>query len=1103
MWPALAILMISQASAGAVHNTGAAAACAFSPDGRRIAVALYRQVVLLNASNGARIGVLNGPIAQVNGVRFSRDGKRIAACGGLPGRFGELCLWDAVTLRPQGRFQALSDAFYGLDFGPTSNLIVVGSYDHRAALWDLPQQWAGTSPKPRILKDHIDSVYAAAYSPKGDLIATAAGDRTVKVWDAKTGRRRFTLSESTGEVHCVAFSPDGKRIAAGGADKSIRVWALGENSGTLQRQAFAHEGTVLQVVFTPDGRSLLTSGEDRVIKRFDASALVETKTYPPLQDWPHGLAVSPDGSRIAVSQHNGALVVLDSRTGVQLMQPLSGKNTAAAAPPQKLPTSSGIPGVPIGTRTAKPRNTGGPTLFTASLSATQPTGLQRGTSVRMTLLGARINNATQIYFDDPGISGRLVSPPDPNPGVLRVDVTASAGVAAGLHRLWVRTPLGATGSVVFHVSVRPEVAQKEPNNTPQSAQPVPSECTVIGALDQPGDIDCYTIAAKRGEEIVCEVTASAIRSRLQPVVTVLSPSGVPVAESRPVAGRTETAVGFRAETDGGYTLRISDFDGAGGGDVTYRLQIGHTPLVTGVWPLGLQKGTTGRFTVTGFNVPSTPVHVTAPAETSWGRTIPLPIENPLFSPALSRPIAIGDDPELLQKQGNTTRQQAQLMPVPGVVNGRLEGSAGVSNYYSFTAKRGQKLIVDVMARRLGSPLDSEIEILDSTGKPVERAVLRAVAQTEMTLNDRDSSTNALRIFNWDDIRLNDYVLVGREVIQVTELPKGPDDDMRFRSYRGQRLGFFGTTPEFHSVGSQVYKVQVHPAGSSFSPNGYPLTRLTYTNDDGGPLYGKDSCIDFTAPADGTYTVRITDARGLAGNDFAYRLSVHPPRPDFRVNPGFEHINVPSGAGATILVESERYDGFNGPIEVALEGLPSGYHCSSTTIEAGENSAILLITADENAPPMDAPVRLTARAAVDGKQIVHTAEAPYGGRLFTALSKPDIRFRTNLTQVTLTAGAEADLKAVAERLGNFGGRIPVLVQNLPFGVRVQNVGLNGVLITEEETERTFTLYAESFVKPMQRLIYVLGNVEGGVAVGAEQVLLTILPAKTEPRSTAAR
>ena len=456
------------------------------------------------------------------------------------------------------------------------------------------------------------------------------------------------------------------------------------------------------------------------------------------------------------------------------------------------------------------------------------------------------------------------------------------------------------------------------------------------------------------------------------------------------------------------------------------------------------------------------------------------------------------DAEIKQQPGNDTIAAAQIVPVPCVVTGALwngkMNTPAPAHYYRFAARKGQPLTLDVLARRAGSLLDSEIEVLDMQGRPIERAVLRSVGQTEITLNDRDSVIPTLRLFLRPDFGMKDYILAGREVIQIFGLPKGPDDDYLFRSYRGQRTGLFGTTPEHHTVGGMVYKVEVHPPGSTFSPNGMPLTHLTYKNDDGGPLYSRDSYLEFTPPADGDYLVRITDVRGQQGEKFTYKLRIHAPRPDFNIVFSPPAVSVPKDGSSVVTVECERQEGFSGEIAVRVEGLPTGFTATPGVIEAGEASTALRIAAAPGTanPAMDSPstYRVIATAAIGGRDVTHAIERDPKGHRVSIGAPSNVQIATDIREATVRPGGETVVEARITRLNGFKGRVPLDVRNLPYGVKVDDIGLNGVLINEQETSRKFVIRCEPWVKPQSRLFYVTANVEGGIPSTAHPLTLHI-------------
>ena len=130
-----------------------------------------------------------------------------------------------------------------------------------------------------VLKEHSDAVYGVSFSPDSKYLASTGADRAVKVWDVATGKLQYTLGDSTDWNYTVAWSPDGIHLAAGGVDKSIRVWRVDATGGRIAHSVFAHEGPVTRIAYSKDGKTLYSVGQDRVLKAWDAAAMVERKVY--------------------------------------------------------------------------------------------------------------------------------------------------------------------------------------------------------------------------------------------------------------------------------------------------------------------------------------------------------------------------------------------------------------------------------------------------------------------------------------------------------------------------------------------------------------------------------------------------------------------------------------------------------------------------------------------------------------------------------------------------------------------------------------------------------------------------------------------------------
>jgi hypothetical protein len=552
-----------------------------------------------------------------------------------------------------------------------------------------------------------------------------------------------------------------------------------------------------------------------------------------------------------------------------------------------------------------------------------------------------------------------------------------------------------------------------------------------------------------------------------------------------VLAEGSAALGFVARAAGTYAVGVRDREFRGGTDFGYRLHLGPVPVVTGVFPLAAPRGRTTAVHVSGVNLGSpagTTAKVTIPADAAPGSKVRVPLEGAAATAVGTAEVTVAEFPAVVLDP-----VAGADLRVPGSADGILT-KPGEAHTARFSAKKGERLVVEVLARRAGSPIDPVVEVLDVAGKPVPLGVLRATAKTSVTFRDHDSANPGIRLDAWNELGVDDYLYVNGEVVRLLALPKGPDDDAQFYQVGGQRVAFHGTTPLNHSNGVPMYKVELHPPGSTFPPNGLPLFPLFLRNDDGGPGYGKDARLFFDPPSDGTYQVRVTDARGASGPNHAYRVTVRQPKPDFAVSFGPTAPAVWKGGAVPVNVTVTRIDGFDGPVYVKLEGLLPGFSAPETFVEPGFTTTTfaLFASAGASAPP-DAKPKLVARAQVGGKEVVR--EAPGGAP--KVVEPGDIVTTVREQTVSIQPGKETKFTVDIARQGTFAGRVPVEVKGLPHGVRVLNVGLNGILITERDTSREVVLYAEPWVKPLEHPIVVLARREGTNAEhAAKSVLLRV-------------
>jgi hypothetical protein len=1063
------------------------AAVTFSPDGRTLAAGHGKTVRFYDVSTGCETATLGEHPGPVTALRFTPDGQALAAVGGRPGMFGSLVVWDIATKSKRHDLRGHADAILAAALAPDGRTLATASYDRLVILWDV------LDGKPlRTLKEHTDSVHGLAFSPDGLRLATVSADRTIKVWDVAAGRRLVTLSDATAEQYAVRYAPDGNTIFGAGVDRTIRAWRVAGETAELFRSAIAHEGPVLRMIVGPDGQSLYSCGEDRAIKVWDVATLSPRAALPTQADWPLDLALPADGSRLAVGRYDGSIALLDPKTGEELAV----LREAPTAPRDASVVAARADETPPKPELVRP----------ASLNPPSPRGAVRGSTVRVTLTGNGVGRADLVRFAEPTITASIVPAEKPDPNKLEVDLTIAPEARVGIHSFLVRTPLGTPAPQKLAVSAYAETTLAEPDDDATGAKLVSLPATILGTIDKPGDVDHLTFEAQAGRTLVFETLARPLGSGLDGTLSILDASGKLLASAEDSDTGLDPLLIFTPPTTGTYLLRVTDAEYGGSGNHFYRIAAGEMPRVASVFPLGVERGKSSRVELAGVNLGAdASATVDVPATSSLGSMRNVALATPDGRRSFnSRPVVVADGPQSVEAEGNDEPARANVVAAPGGVSGRIDRPGDI-DHFRFPARKGQRLILEVFGRRLHSPIDPGIDIFDASGSPLPRAVLRPVSETFLTFRDHNSTGRTFRLTTWSDFAIGDTVLLGRELLRVVEMPRNPDDEIVVeglglgRINSGERIGMLETTPEHHPSGQPFAKVEIHPPGASFPPGGTTPVTLYYRNDDGGPGFGKDARLTFDPPADGTYLVRVEDVRGLGGDGAGYHLVVREPRPDFQLSLSTDYPSVPRGASTVVTAGIRRIDGFDSPVDVTIEGLPPGITASPTRIERGQYAADLVLSAAEDAPAFSPPTWTVRGVAVPGSDssetpIEHILDpaGPEGGWI-TVTPAPNLKVTPSTDRVVLRPGERVELSFTVARAPAFDGRVPIDVRNLPVGVRVENIGLNGVLVTEKQTERSVSLYAEPWVEPTERPFFAVGKCEAaGTEHSSPPIVLEIAP-----------
>ncbi|HKR59134.1 MAG TPA: WD40 repeat domain-containing protein [Pyrinomonadaceae bacterium] len=227
------------------------------------------------------------------------------------------------------------NAVNGIAFSPDAKLMATAGGERTIKLWDV-----ATATELRSLVGHHDAVFAVAFSPNGKMIASGSYDGTVKMWDVATGDELRSLDAHAMGVYAVAFSPDGKTIASGGAEDSryeelhaIKLWD--STSGALLRSV-ERESEVRSLSFSPNGKMIVSdeSGSNAIVW-WDTNTGKKARELRSSLAELDAVALSPDGKLIAAGRGAQKIELYDAVTGSLLRSleaPMEGERKGRCDP---------------------------------------------------------------------------------------------------------------------------------------------------------------------------------------------------------------------------------------------------------------------------------------------------------------------------------------------------------------------------------------------------------------------------------------------------------------------------------------------------------------------------------------------------------------------------------------------------------------------------------------------------------------------------------------------------------------------------------------------------------------------------------------------------
>ncbi len=698
-----------------------------------------------------------------------------------------------------------------------------------------------------------------------------------------------------------------------------------------------------------------------------------------------------------------------------------------------------------------------------NLTIITPRGIQRGTEVEVLFNGARLNDAQEILFYEPGFN--VVSMDAANPAQLKVKLKLDPAVRLGTHIVRVRTAGGITEAATMSVGQYPVVEEKEPNNDFATPQKVALNTSIHGVAGNE-DIDYFLFEAKKGQRITAEVEAMRLGSALVDCyVAILDMKRFELAVCDDSALALQDPIAsVIAPEDGTYVVAVRESSYAGNEKSRYVLHLGEAPRPRIAYPAGGKAGEEIEVTLLGDVRGPVKQKIKLPEKpgdfdyffTQDGQSSP--------SPNKLRVVPFGN---VLEVEPNNTPAEATKTdaPLPVAFNGIIE-KAGDIDFFRFTAKAGQTFDVRCVARGVRSPLDPVLKIYkgdgagiaenDDVGGPDSQLRWAAPADGEYLVSVRDhlGKGGAEYVYRVEFRPVAPSLTLGipefarnSQERNTVSVPRGNRFATLIRVARGDFAGDVAfTAPELPAgvmMSNDIITGNVNEAVAVFeaaadAPNAAKLTPLAGENVQNKAITGgfvQSLELVYGPPNNTVYYRQPVERMAVAvTEEVPFKITIVEPK-----------VPLVQSGSMNLKVVAERAAGFKAPITLRMLWNPPGVgSANEVVIPEGQTEALYALNANGDAAVRTWKIAIVASSDA-GKGAVWTS---------SQLATLNVSAPFLAMQIPMAAGEQgkpAPVLCKIQQLQPFDGEAQVSLFGLPTKVTIEK---NPLPITKASADVTF-------------------------------------------------